>query len=201
MKPPGAIWVDERNPIYRRGMLACLEAEGYAIAGESAWLQPAPDLPATSVLIFDFDGAGRAQLHGLARRPELRLVGLLREASPAQARDVVPAGLAAVLPLRVLTPARLLSCIRALREGNGATPSSPIAIAPTPADDRQDSGLTQREFDVLCLLADGSSTRDIATRLSYSERTVKNIVRDLLMKLNGRTRAHAVALAARRGVI
>ncbi len=50
-------------------------------------------------------------------------------------------------------------------------------------------------------LADGDSTRDIALRLSYSERTVKNIVRDLLVKLNGRTRAHAVALASRQGLI
>ena len=51
------------------------------------------------------------------------------------------------------------------------------------------------------MLADGESTRGIAERLSYSERTVKNIVRDLLVKLNCKTRAHAVALAVRQGVI
>ena len=51
------------------------------------------------------------------------------------------------------------------------------------------------------MLADGESTRGIAQRLSYSERTVKNIVHDLLAKLNCKTRAHAVALAARQGVI
>ena len=61
--------------------------------------------------------------------------------------------------------------------------------------------LTHREFDVLRLLADGSTTREIAERLSYSERTIKNIVRSLLEKLNCRTRAHAVALAARQGVV
>lgn len=61
--------------------------------------------------------------------------------------------------------------------------------------------LTDREFDVLRMLADGESTRGIAERLNYSERTVKNIVHDLLAKMGCRTRAHAVALATRQGVI
>jgi DNA-binding CsgD family transcriptional regulator len=61
--------------------------------------------------------------------------------------------------------------------------------------------LSEREYDVLRMLADGESTRGIAQRLSYSERTVKTIVRDLLVKMNCKTRAHAVALAARQGVI
>ena len=54
---------------------------------------------------------------------------------------------------------------------------------------------------MLALLAEGSDTKEIAGRLSYSERTVKNIVHDLLVKMNCRTRAHAVALATRQGVI
>jgi DNA-binding NarL/FixJ family response regulator len=62
-------------------------------------------------------------------------------------------------------------------------------------------GLAGREVSVLRLLAEGESTREIAENLSYSERTVKNIVHDLLMKLDCRTRAHAVALATRQGVI
>ena len=51
------------------------------------------------------------------------------------------------------------------------------------------------------LIAEGESTRGIAERLSYSERTVKNIVHDLLVTLKCKTRAHAVALAAREGMI
>jgi DNA-binding CsgD family transcriptional regulator len=46
-----------------------------------------------------------------------------------------------------------------------------------------------------------ASTREIAGALAYSERTVKNVVHDLMMKLNCRNRAHAVALATRQGVI
>lgn len=43
--------------------------------------------------------------------------------------------------------------------------------------------------------------RSIAQRLCYSERTIKNIVHDVLVKTNCRTRAHAVALATRQGFI
>jgi len=201
MKAPGPIWVDERNPIYRSGMLTCLKDEGYTIAGESALLQPAPDLSGASVLIFDFDAAGRGQVRALARHRELILVGLVREVSPERGREILDAGLSAVLPVRVLTPARLLSCMCALADGGAARASRAIERATQGVDRRGAGRLTQREFEVLRLLADGDTTRDIAHRLSYSERTIKNIVRDLLAKLDGRTRAHAVALAARRGVI
>ena len=59
--------------------------------------------------------------------------------------------------------------------------------------------LACRELNVLRLLAEGSTTREIAGELSYSERTVKNIVHDTLAKLHCRTRAHAVAVMARQG--
>jgi DNA-binding NarL/FixJ family response regulator len=69
---------------------------------------------------------------------------------------------------------------------------------PAQAGDRE---LTARELTVLQLLAEGGVTREIAQELNYSERTVKNIVRDVLDKLNCRTRAHATARATRRGLI
>lgn len=63
------------------------------------------------------------------------------------------------------------------------------------------AGLTQRELQVLTLVAEGLSTREIATRLAYSERTIKNIIHDLTTRLQLRNRAHAVAYALRRGLI
>jgi DNA-binding NarL/FixJ family response regulator len=61
--------------------------------------------------------------------------------------------------------------------------------------------LASRELDVLRLLADGGDTKEIATELAYSERTVKNIVHDVLVKTNCKTRAQAVAVATRQGFI
>jgi DNA-binding NarL/FixJ family response regulator len=61
--------------------------------------------------------------------------------------------------------------------------------------------LTQRELTVLRLLADGYSTREIARRLSYSERTIKNSIHDMVTRFKLRNRAHAVAFAVRQGLI
>jgi DNA-binding NarL/FixJ family response regulator len=204
MKPPGPVWVDDRNPIYRRGLVACLQAEGYAVAGESAALRPPPNPATTSLLIFDLDAAGFGGSRALARRSGLLLIGLVRETPADQVRELVATGVFAALPLRTLTPSRLLSSIRALTENAGSragTMPAGIDLAVGAAGVPADRDLTRREVDVLCLLAEGGSTRDIAQRLSYSERTVKNIVHDVLGKLNGRTRAHAVAVASRRGII
>jgi DNA-binding NarL/FixJ family response regulator len=63
------------------------------------------------------------------------------------------------------------------------------------------SGLTERELDVLRLLADGNDTGEIATQLAYSERTIKNIIHDLTSRLNLRNRSHAVAYAVKAGLI
>ena len=62
-------------------------------------------------------------------------------------------------------------------------------------------GLVARERDVLRLLADGLDTRSISGTLSYSERTVKNVLHDLNTRLQLRNRSHAVAYAVREGLI
>ncbi|MEV8504924.1 response regulator transcription factor [Actinoplanes sp. NPDC051475] len=63
------------------------------------------------------------------------------------------------------------------------------------------SGLTTRELDVLRLLAEGYDTAEIATKLNWAQRTVKNIVRVLNSRLDLRNRTHLVAWAVRNGLI
>lgn len=63
------------------------------------------------------------------------------------------------------------------------------------------SGLYTREVDVLRLLADGHGTAEIAGRLNYSERTVKNIIQGLLTRMHLKNRSHAVAFALRNGLM
>ncbi len=60
---------------------------------------------------------------------------------------------------------------------------------------------TAREIEVLQLVADGLVNREIGQRLFLSEETVKSHVRHLLAKLQARSRAHAVAVGYRRGLI
>ena len=60
---------------------------------------------------------------------------------------------------------------------------------------------TARERQVLQLISDGLANREIGERLFLSEETVKSHVRHLLAKLQARSRAHAVAIGFRRGLI
>ena len=60
---------------------------------------------------------------------------------------------------------------------------------------------TGREIEVLQLISDGLVNREIGQRLFLSEETVKSHVRHLLAKLQARSRAHAVAVGFRRGLI
>lgn len=63
------------------------------------------------------------------------------------------------------------------------------------------TGLEAREIEVLRLLADGLGTGEIAGRLSYSERTIKAVIHDVVKRLGLRNRTHAVVYGMREGII
>lgn len=83
---------------------------------------------------------------------------------------------------------------RSARRHGSVIPFTPPArdVGPDP---------TPREIEVLQLVADGLVNREIGERLFLSEETVKSHVRHLLAKLQARSRAHAVAVGFRRGLI
>jgi DNA-binding NarL/FixJ family response regulator len=60
---------------------------------------------------------------------------------------------------------------------------------------------TAREIEVLQLVSEGLVNREIGDRLFLSEETVKSHVRHILAKLQARSRAHAVAVGFRRGLL
>ncbi|WP_331481928.1 response regulator transcription factor [Streptomyces rubrogriseus] len=59
--------------------------------------------------------------------------------------------------------------------------------------------LNPREVDVLQLVAEGLSTAEVASHLNYSERTIKNVLHEVITRLNLRNRTQAVAWAIRSG--
>lgn len=63
------------------------------------------------------------------------------------------------------------------------------------------STLAPREADMLRLVSEGLDTSEIARKTSYSERTVKNVLHDVITRLHLRNRAHAVSYALRNGLI
>ena len=66
---------------------------------------------------------------------------------------------------------------------------------------RLTGSLTEREREVLELLADGFTTAEVADRLSLSEHTVRSRVKSALGKLGARNREHAIAIAIREGAV
>ena len=166
----------------------------------------APGRTRPPVLIVKVDVAG-VDADDAPSRCDVRLVRSMREqfAIDRWQSDEGAGEVTAVVILRDATPSHVVSCVRAATRGGGSVAPEllrqllPFDEDTTPVADEPQ--LSDREYDVLRMLADGESTRGIAERLSYSERTVKNIIHDLLSKLNCKTRAHAVALAARQGVI
>ena len=85
----------------------------------------------------------------------------------------------------------------AARRSNGSAEVIPF-VAPLRELEQEP---TMREIEVLQLVADGLVNREIGQRLFLSEETVKSHVRHLLAKLQARSRAHAVAVGYRRGLI
>jgi DNA-binding NarL/FixJ family response regulator len=200
------VWVDDRNAIFRRGLVSCLSMDDFTVVGESAGFSPEPDLTRTDILLFSVEDAGLQRAVRLVRGTAVRLVGLARSQEESVLFDAVQAGLAGFLIRSELTPAGLAGSLHAVLGGNGSMPPELLArmlhgLAKGGARGASAGQLAHRELDVLRLLAEGNDTREIAASLSYSERTVKNIVHDVLVKMNCRSRAHAVALATRQGFI
>jgi len=92
----------------------------------------------------------------------------------------------------------LLETIRAVHGGQKKIPPD---IAAELAEHATDDELTQREIDVLRLIAAGNSNKLIADQLSIGEATVKSHVTNILSKLGANDRAHAVTIGLKRGII
>ncbi len=99
--------------------------------------------------------------------------------------------------------ATLLGKIGGLRLAAPGEPADVAVVAPQPAEDGAADSfqLTARERDVLALLAEGASNKEIARALGISVHTAKFHVGSLLDKLDATGRTDAVAHAARHGII
>jgi DNA-binding NarL/FixJ family response regulator len=123
----------------------------------------------------------------------------------------VEAGVSALLRRSEATPERLAQAIEEASQGNGTMPSDLLGRLMRQVNHLHDrvlgpqgmhlNGLSDREIEVLRLVADGHATSDIAATLCYSERTIKNVIQGITLRLNLRNRSHAVAYAMRHGLI
>jgi DNA-binding NarL/FixJ family response regulator len=200
-----------------REALACFlrHADPAAEIAEAATFEEA--LEAIEAAPFDIvmverSMAGPGELRGLERMIErggtARVVLLSSEMNRRMAADALRLG-AAGLILTDLRGSALLSALRLVIAGETYIP--PALLDDAPPGERQAGGgagydeatgssLTRRELEVVRLLAEGLSNREIAGRLGLAEVTVKLHLHNAFEKIGARSRADAVRIALVKGL-
>lgn len=140
-----------------------------------------------------------------------RLVAVCGRVGDADLAAIMDVGVAGILRRSEATPDRLVAVITSAARGEGAVPPDLLGRLLSQVGQLQRqilapmgmglSGMSDREIEVVRLVADGLDTVEIASKLSYSERTIKNILHDVTSRLHLKNRAHAVAYALRNGLI
>lgn len=203
-----SVVVHARDPISREGAIGQLRHHPEIVLLDKS------DARAGDVVMLLTDSIDAATLAGLRRFVHdagLRVVLVASLIRRAELLDVIECGVGVIVWRREATGHRLLQAVLAASRGDGDLPADLIgqlvsqvgALRPGALGrpGGRPLGLTPRETDVLRLVAEGLDTGEIAAKLSYSERTVKNVIQGLTTRLGLRNRAHAVAYALREGYI
>jgi DNA-binding NarL/FixJ family response regulator len=133
------------------------------------------------------------------RHPEVHVVIFTAGAEPAEVRRASAAGVDGVL-LKTMPVDELIRAIREVADGKEVLDRD-LAGALSPPDATGAVPLSERELDVLGLLAQGMSNKDVAAALFISRATVKSHIENILRKLSATDRAAAVAEGFRRGLL
>jgi NarL family two-component system response regulator LiaR len=214
MTEPITVLIVDDHKVVREGVRAFLETQpditvvGEAESGEAAVdlvAEHAPDVVLMDLVMPGLDGVDATRLVKQAS-PRTRVIVLtsyhqdehifpairagalsylLKDVGPEELADAVRKAAAgdAVLHPRVAA--------RVVQELHGARPDEPNPF----------TELSERELDVLRVIADGLSNAEIAERLVISEKTVKSHVSNILSKLHLADRTQAAVYAWREGVV
>jgi DNA-binding NarL/FixJ family response regulator len=163
------------------------------------------------VVVDEVDEDAKRTIRALIRNGTRRVLVLAGRLDDRSVLAVTEAGACGLLRRADAVPERLVPAITAAAAGDGTVPPDLLGrlLEQVGCLQRQVlsphgltfSGLSEREVEVLRLVADGCGTAEIAGNLAYSERTVKNIIHDVTSRMQLRNRSHAVAYALRQGLI
>jgi DNA-binding NarL/FixJ family response regulator len=201
--PKTRILIVDDHPVLREGLGLIIENQpdlqvvAEAGTGEKAIALFGEHLP--DVTLLDL---GLPDLHGVevikrikAEHPDARIIVLTTYLGDVQALRALQAGASGYL-LKGTLRRDLLDTIRAVHAGQFHVQGE---VASELAQHAADHALTEREIQVLKLIAKGCSNKLVADRLEITEDTVKGHVRNILEKLKANDRTHAVTIALHRG--
>jgi DNA-binding NarL/FixJ family response regulator len=129
--------------------------------------------------------------------PDSRIIMVTTSDSDGEIQRALRSGAAAYV-FKSMPNNELLDVIRSIHAGKRHLPHQ---VAAKLAEHLGEENLTARELEVLGLIRDGYRNKQIADKLAIAETTVNFHIKNLVVKLQANDRAHAVAIALRRGVL
>ncbi len=193
------------HPVVREGLRAMIESQpDMQVVGEcengkdaiASFHTLRPEIILLDLKLPDMDGI---QVIEVIREsvPDARIIVLTTYVGDVQARRALRAGAKGYL-LKASLRRDLRDSIRAVHAGGIKVQSE---VATDLARHEAAEHLTQRELEVLALIASGLSNKLVADRLGIREDTVKAHVTSILNKLKANDRTHAVTIALQRGFL
>ena len=204
VKPIRVLTVDD-HALLRKGIRTLLGAESdMQLVGEASTGREAieafrihqPDVTLMDLQMPDMNGV-EAIIAIRGEFPEARIIVLSTYSGDVQVVRAMRAGARAYL-LKGNVNRELLATIRAVHSGEKRIP---IEIAADLAEHTGEDDLSEREVQVLRLIAAGNANKEIAAQLDLAEDTVKKHVTNILSKLGANDRTHAVTIGLKRGII
>ena len=193
------------HPVIRYGIAALVGAESdMALVAQASTGREAieqfrihqPDVTLMDLQMPDMGGI-EAMIGIRSEFPNARIIVLTTYSGDVQVMRALKAGARGYI-LKGRIGGELLETIRAVHAGQRRIPQE---LAAELAEHAGESGLTEREMEVLRLIAAGNANKEIAAQLSIAEETVKSRVSSILSKLGANDRTHAITIALKRGII
>lgn len=197
------ILVVDDHPVIRQGLVAMLSAQpdfevvdeaanGYEVVEKAAALLP-------DIILLDLDMPEMGGLEALTRLPEVapeaRVLVFTAYNPTERNAKIVQAGAKGYL-LKGAPPTEIYRAIRIIHQGGLLLQSVISTLYNAKVEEPTLEKLTEREMEVLELLAQGLSNKEIAAQIVVTERTVKFHISAIMGKLGATNRTEAVAIAA-----
>ena len=199
------VMVADDHPVVRTGLAAVLvqqpdlelvaEAENGARAVE-LYREHRPDVCLMDLRMPVMDGVEAIRTI-TAEFPGARILALTTYEGDADIRRALEAGARGYL-LKDMLLTEVIGAVRAVRRGERVIPT---AVAAKLAEFPERSDLTERELEVLQLVARGLSNKDVARAIGRTDETVKIHLKNTFAKLGVADRTEAVTVALTRGLI
>lgn len=208
MAPRIPVFIDAEDPLSQTGLEAALKSRPEITLID---LQ-AVDVHTVAVKAADkFSDYTFQALNSIGNRGCSKIILITDSLTNDRLTEAIEAGVCAVVRRTEATAPRLAQVITRTAMGKAALPPYPLGrtlqqvashqYGAAVSVDEFAAELSEREARILSLIAEGLDTREIAQQLSYSERTIKNVLHSFISRYQLKNRPQAVAYALREGWI